>query len=172
MIARANQSAKALILSVSTIILSVWSSKEVYSAGESRCQTRRKSDGMLGESGDSERVEGTVLDICNIDRATKMAKHVLVSQYTLYCVDVAVVDFGGTADELLETLEGGTDESDALCEKVSEFWVEYDKNQKCGAEWSVDKYEDWSGYCVEDPKEGDKKISELPVHKVVIPVFS
>jgi hypothetical protein len=127
---------------------------------------------MLGESSDSEPVEGTVLDFSNIDRATKVAKHVLVSQYTLHCVDVAVLDFDGTGEELLEALEGDSEESEELQQKVHEFWVEYDKDQKCGAEWSVDKYEDWADHHVEDPKEGDKKISELPVHKVPMPVVS
>jgi len=133
---------------------------------ESRCQTRQKSDGILGESGDSERVEGTVLDFTNIDRATKVAKHVLVSRYTLHCTDVAVVDFDGTPEDLQEAIKGGTDESDALCERIYKFWVDYYRHQKCGAEWYVDKYEDWADCRVEDPKELDKKVSELPVHKL------
>lgn len=83
-----------------------------------------------------------------------------------------IVYFGGAAEELQEAIEGGSDESDALCEKVHNFWVEYNKGQKEGAEWSVVKYDDWADCRVDDPKEGGKKVSELPVHKVPVPVFN
>lgn len=62
-----------------------------------------------------------------------------------------IVYFGGAAEELQEAIEGGSDENDALCEKVHNFWVEYNKGQKEGAEWPAGKYDDWPDCRVDDP---------------------
>jgi hypothetical protein len=125
---------------------------------------------MVGKSGESERVEGTVLDSYQINRVAKVAKHVLVNEYTAYCTDVAVVEFDGSAEELLEALQGDSEESEELQLKVHCLWEEYDRDEgPDGCETKVRDYEKlakkklWRGW---NDERGERKVSELPVHKL------
>ena len=99
-----------------------------------------------------------------------MEKHVLVCQYKQYHTDVAVIEFDGTAEELLEALEGDGEEAEELRDRVNKLWEEYDRDDghDCGLETKAESFEKWAdeklwrGY--NDERE-ERKVSELPVHK-------